>query len=87
MEAIMPLSVRLNEELESRINEYCRQTGVSKSHVVQQGVAEYLDAHALPTLHEMGKDLFPTGGNRRGDASETHARRYREYVRAKRAGR
>ena len=83
----MPLSVRLDEELESRLNQYCRQTGVSKSHVLQQGVAEYLDAHALPTLHDMGKDLFPAGGNGRGDASETHARRYREYVRAKRAGR
>ena len=83
----MPISVRLAAELEARINEYCRVTGVSKSQVVQQGVAEYLDAHALPTLHEMGKDLFPAGGNSRGDASETHAARYRDYVRAKRAGR
>ncbi len=83
----MPLSVRLDADLESRINEYCRQTGVSKSRVVKQGVAEYLDAHALPTLHDMGKDLFPAGGNSRGDASETRAKRYREYVRAKRAGR
>lgn len=83
----MPLSVRLDAKLESRINEYCRQTGASKSRVVQQGVAEYLDAHALPTLHDLGKDLFPAGGNGRGDASEGHARRYREYVRAKRARR
>jgi len=83
----MPISVRLGEGLESRINEYCRQTGASKSHVVQQGVADYLDAHALPTLHDLGKDLFPAGGNSRGDASESHAKRYREYVRAKRAGR
>ena len=83
----MPLSVRLGAELESRINEYCRQTGASKSQVVQQGVADYLDAHALPTLHDIGKDLFPAGGNSRGGASTAHARRYREYVRAKRAGR
>ena len=83
----MPLSVRLDKELESRINEYCRQTGASKSHVVQQGVAEYLDAHALPTLHDMGKGLFAAGGDSRGDASETRAKRYRDYVRAKRAGR
>ncbi len=83
----MPLSVRLDADLESRINEYCRQTGVSKSRVGKQGVAEYLDAHALPTLHDMGKDLFPAGGNSRGDASETRAKRYRDYVRAKRAGR
>ena len=83
----MPLSVRLDDELESRLNQYCRQTGVSKSHVLQQGVSEYLDTHALPTLYDMGKDLFPAGGNSRGDASETRARRYREYVRAKRAGR
>ena len=83
----MPLSVRLDHELESRLDQYCRQTGVSKSQVLQQGVAEYLDAHALPTLHDIGKDLFPARGNSRRDASETHARRYREYVRAKRAGR
>lgn len=83
----MPISVRLDAELESRINEYCRQTGASKSHVVQQGVANYLDAHALPTLHDLGRDLFPAGGNSSGHASEAHAKRYREYVRAKRAGR
>ena len=81
----MPLSVRLDRELEARVTDYCRKAGVSKTHLVQQGLIDYLDSHALPTLHDLGKDLFPAGKGGRGNASETRARRYRQYVRAKRA--
>ena len=81
----MPLSVRLDPDLEARVIAYCRATGVSKSRVVQQGLADYLDTHAAPTLHELGKDLFPARKGGTGTASETRAKRYRDYVRAKRA--
>ena len=83
----MPLSIRLDPGLASRIDEYCRRIKVSKSYVVQRGLIDYLDIHALPTLHDLGKDLFPAAGRGGRDASEARVKRYREYLRSKRARR
>lgn len=83
----MPLSLRLDPQLEARVNEYCRRTGLSKSKLISLGLHAYLDAHAAPTLHELGEDLFPQPGNGSGDASETRGSRYRRYVREKRTRR
>lgn len=83
----MPLSLRLDPQLEARINEYCRRTGLSKSRLITLGLEEYLDAKTTPTLFELGKGLFAEEGSGSGNKSETRGRRYRGYVRAKRARR
>jgi predicted DNA-binding protein len=83
----MPLSLRLDPELESRINAYCAQTGMSKSKLISLGVKDYLDTHATPTLYELAKDLLPEPKAGASDKSETRASRYRDYVKRKHAAR
>lgn len=55
----MPLSTRFDPELEKLLENYCRQTGVSKSEVIRQSVATYIaNAEKPKTLYEKGKHLF-----------------------------
>lgn len=43
------LSVRLPKTIENDLNTYCKGSGVTKSHVVQEALAEYLvAAKAVP---------------------------------------
>jgi hypothetical protein len=44
----MTLTVRLDETLESALERYCAEAGVTKSLVVQQSLAAYLLASQLP---------------------------------------
>lgn len=81
----MPLSLRLQPELEQRIAEYCARTGMSKSAVIARGVREFLDAHALPTPYELGKDVFEQTGSGKGEASRTVRERFGVYARARHA--
>ena len=83
----MPLSLRLDPQLEARLEEHCRRTGLSKSRLISLGLSAFLEAHPALTLHDLGEDLFPVPGTGKGNRSETRGRRYREHVRAKRARR
>lgn len=53
------LTVRLDEITEQRLTEVCRQLGRSKSDVVKQSLAEWLERFSpKPDPYELGKDLF-----------------------------
>ena len=58
----MPKSLRLGADLEKLLERYCTQTGETASHVIRQGVAEYVARkqrrRAIPSAWELGKDLF-----------------------------
>lgn len=56
------LTVRLDEITEQRLTEVCRQLGRSKSDVVKQSLAEWLERfNPPPRSYELGQDLFDQG--------------------------
>jgi predicted transcriptional regulator len=50
----MTLTVRLDETLESALERYCAEAGVTKSRVVQQSLAAYLLAGNTPASKAAG---------------------------------
>ena len=90
----MPLSVRLDPELESRIDAHSKETGLPKSRIIARGVSEYLDMHTGPTLYELALDILknPAAGAKiaasiKRTHSETRRKDYRTYTKKKHADR
>jgi predicted DNA-binding protein len=90
----MPLSVRLDPELEARINAHSKETGLTKSRIIARGLSEYLDTHAGPTLYELARDILNVTDNSAETSappkrthSETRRKDYRAYIKKKHAGR
>jgi RHH-type transcriptional regulator, rel operon repressor / antitoxin RelB len=84
----MPLSLRLDPQLEKRIESYSRETGLTKTYIVSESLREYFVVKASPNLYDLAKDLIePPAATGNDDKSETRRKRYREYVKAKHARR
>jgi ribbon-helix-helix CopG family protein len=80
-----PLSVRLDPALAEALDRHCEQTGLSRSHVVQQGVAQYLVEQTGPTLGGLAEAVLPAAPTRAARGPRTsRQRRFRDYVREKR---
>ena len=80
-----PLSVRLDPALADALDRYCEQTGRSRSHIVQQSVAQYLVVQAGPTLGSLAEAVLPPAPKQAGrTARPSRQRRFRDYVREKR---
>jgi ribbon-helix-helix CopG family protein len=77
-----PLSVRLDPALAEALDRHCEQTGLTRSHVVQQGVAQYLVVQTGPTLGGLAEAILPAAPKRA--ARSSRQRRFRDYVREKR---
>ena len=77
------LSVRLDPDLAKALERHCAQAGASRSRVVKQSVAEYLVAHAGPTLSALAEAILPAPQAARG-ARVSRQKRFRDYVREKR---
>ena len=79
------LSVRLDPSLAAALEHHCAQTGVTRSRVVQQSVAQYLVTQSGPTLGSLAEAVLPRVPKRRARAARPSRRqRYRDYVREKR---
>ena len=90
----MPLSVRLDPELEARIDAHSKQTGLSKSRIITRGVQEYLEVNAGTTLYQLAIDVLENSnvagkqsGLTKHTHSETRRKDYRAYIKKKHAGR
>ena len=82
------ISLRLPEELEIKINALARVEGRSRSEIVKQSIAEYIEHHeAQLTPYELGKDLFGKHGSGKGDLSERRKEYLIQKLRSKRGGR
>jgi len=56
------LTVRLDEDMERRLNEACRRYGYSKSEAVKRSLADWLAAQEPPPdAYALGADLFDQG--------------------------
>lgn len=80
------LSVRLDPALAEALDEYCANTGESRSSVVQEGVTEYLVAHSTRSLSSLAEAVLPPvpASEPTASAPSSRQQRYRDYVRAKR---
>ena len=79
------LSVRLDPTLAEALDRHCEATGASRSHVVQQGVAQYLVVQTGPTLSALAEAVLPAPAKRPARARRSsRQQRFRDYVREKR---
>jgi hypothetical protein len=79
------LSVRLDSGLAAALDRHCEQTGETRSHAVQQSVAQYLVAQTGPTLGSLAEAVLPPVPARTARTTRrSRQRRFREYVREKR---
>ena len=85
------LSVRLGPELAVALERHCAQTGATRSHAVQQSMAQYLVTQSGPTLGELAElrlPPLPKSGDRAARPPRhrrpSRQRRFRDYVRDKR---
>ena len=80
-----PLSVRLDAALAEALDRHCEQSGLTRSHVVQQGVVQYLVGQTGPTLGGLAEAILPTAPKQVArTARPSRQRRFRDYVREKR---
>lgn len=81
-----PISVRLDPGLEVALDDFCARAGVTRSHAVQEGVAQYLATRQGPSLSSLAEDILPPLASAGTDHAPRPARqqRYREHVREKR---
>ena len=79
------LSVRLDPVLAEALDRYCEQTGTTRSHIVQQGVAQYLVDQTGPTLSSLAEAVLPVVTKSTARAARpSRQQRFRDYVREKR---
>lgn len=80
-----PLSVRLDLTLAQALDRHCAQTGMTRSAVVQQSVAQYLAVQSGPTLGSLAEAVLPPlAATQARRARAPRRQRYRDYVREKR---
>ena len=81
----MPKSLRLGNQLEKALDEYCAETGETASGVIRESVAQYLVRRRRrgksPTAWELGKDLF--GADRSPAEARNVSGRVKELIREK----
>jgi hypothetical protein len=79
-----PISVRLDPALEAALDDYCARSGVTRSHAVHEGLAQYLVSRQGPTLSSLAEAILPPLNTSGSTPRPARQQRYREYVREKR---
>ena len=75
------LTVRLPAQAEQELTDFCEQRRVSKSQVVKDALALYMQQHSVPSSpYELGADLFGPEGSGRVDASTTYKKRVKHLL-------
>jgi len=78
------VNVRIDKELEKKLELYADQHHLTKSDVVKEALALYLaQVPKLDSPYEIGKDLFGAEGSGRSDGSTTFKQKVKYKIRAK----
>ncbi len=78
------VNVRIDKELEKKLELYADQHHLTKSDVVKEALALYLaQVPKLDSPYEIGKDLFGVEGSGRSDGSTTYKQKVKDKIRAK----
>lgn len=83
----MTLTVRLPGDLETTLDRYCTATGKTRSWVVNESLAVYLESQA-PSAHTLWQQFRPTSGSKTkapnsGSLAERHSRILKDKLRGK----
>ncbi len=74
-------SIRLDDELDKKIQALAEKAKISKSEIVREALTEYLEAReAEEKPYDLGRDLFGRFGSGDGDLSTTYKRQIKEKI-------
>ena len=74
-------SVRLDDELDKKIQALSEKTKANKSEIVREALTEYLETReAEDKPFDLGQDLFGRFGSGKGDLSTTYKKRIKEKL-------
>jgi len=75
------LNVRINKELEDKLSRYSEAAQQSKSSVVKEALAQYLDKFdTASTPYQKGEDLFGLEGSNNPNNSSSYKSRLKEKL-------
>lgn len=77
------IALRLDSALESTINTYSRQMGISKSELIRQSITHYLSQQEKPSAWEAGKELFGQYASGSGNLASDRKALLKERIKAK----
>ncbi len=74
-------SIRLDKQLDKKIEAFAAKENTSKSEIVREALTEYLTARETEEKpYELGQDLFGRYGSGQGDLSTTYKKRIKEKL-------
>lgn len=77
----MPISARIDEEVQKKLEILSKAQGLSKSKIIAQSILEYFDNHfPVNSPYEIGKDLFGRYGSEKGDLSYNRKKYLKEKL-------
>ena len=80
----MPISIRLGDQLEHRLNAVTKRLRVNKSEVVKRSLEAYLDQiEPRKSAYQLGEDLFGADASMIRDASANYKALLKKKLRAK----
>jgi len=80
----MPISIRLGDQLEHRLNAVSKRLRVNKSEVVKRSLEAYLDQlEPRKSAYQLGEDLFGADASMAGDVSANYKTLLKQKLRAK----
>ncbi|VAW27280.1 hypothetical protein MNBD_BACTEROID06-1034 [hydrothermal vent metagenome] len=75
------LNVRLNKELDKKLNNYSIENNSTKSSIVKEALAMYFTKKEVrASAYEIGEDLFGAAGSGNTDASTTYKKTLKEKL-------
>ncbi|MCB0495116.1 MAG: ribbon-helix-helix protein, CopG family [Cyclobacteriaceae bacterium] len=78
------LNVRLDKEMERKLNSYSQQKNLSKTAIVKEALEAYLTkTQRNESPYEVGKDLFGSDGSGNAKASTTYKSKLKDKLREK----
>ena len=78
------LNVRLNKEIEKKLNSYSQQKNLSKSAIVKEALVAYLSQATFDhSSYDLGKDLFGAAGSGDASASTTYKSKVKKKLNEK----
>ncbi len=67
------ISLRLNDELEKKLNQIAKDEKISKSEIIKQALIFYFDEYQKKhSPYDLGKDLFGQFGSKKGNLSKDY---------------
>jgi RHH-type rel operon transcriptional repressor/antitoxin RelB len=82
----MSISLRLDSELERKLNDYAKITGRPKSELIRRLVSEFLEKESKSlTPWELGKNVFGREGSGRGNLSRDRKSILKEKLNARKS--